>query len=321
MRRDQGQLSLSDSLVPGDLGSNVRLDRIDGLIDWPAVEAVAAPVYASPTGRPAYPVLVMIKAALLQHWYGLSDPGLEEALGDRLSFRRFAGLGLEDGTPDHSTISRFRKQLVAHDLATALFEEITGQLERAGLMVKQGTLIDASLVAAQAKVPSPSAGPGAASKTDPDADWTRQYGKSHFGYKIHIAVDQRSQLIRRARLTSAKVYESLVADDLIMGDEKAVYADKAYEHKERRKRLKQAGIKDRILHRSHKHQKGLPHWQARRNRLINPIRAQVEKVFGTLKRCYGYTQVRYMSHGANHVQMMFLCMSYNLRRAERLSFP
>lgn len=260
----------------------------------------------------------MVKALLLQQWYGLSDPGLEEALGDRLSFRRFVGLGLGEGAPDHSTVSRFRKVLRAANLDGALFEEIGRQLEARGLVLKTGTLMDATVVEAAVRKPSGRAGPGARSASDPDADWTRKNGKSYFGYKAHLGVDQGSGLIRRAALTAAKVYESEVAEALICGDERAVYGDKAYEHKARRARLKAARIKDRIMHRSHKHQAQLPPWQARRNTLISPIRSAVERVFGSLKRSYGYRRVRYRSLRANLVELRMLCIAFNLRKADTL---
>jgi IS5 family transposase len=160
---------------------------------------------------------------------------------------------------------------------------------------------------------------GAKGSVDPDADWTRKGGTSHYGYKAHLAVDQGHGLIRRVVLTPAKTYESEVADALVCGDERAVYADKAYEHKERRARLKAAGIKDRIMHRSHKHQARLPFWQRRRNVLIAPVRAAVERVFGTFKRCYGYTRVRYFSLAANATQLRLLAIAYNLRRAAALT--
>ena len=137
-------------------------------------------------------------------------------------------------------------------------------------------------------------GPGAGSATDPEASWTRKGGRAHFGYKAHLGVDAASGLIRRAVLTPAHVNESEVADTLISGDERAVYADKAYESKARRARLRAQGINDRIMHRSHKHQRGLPYWQQRRNALIGKVRAPVEHVFGTLKRSYGYRTVRYL---------------------------
>lgn len=315
MHRSSGQTGLIESWLDPQLGRNERLDRIDAAIDWQAVDRLVSQLHAAPEGRKAYPPLVMVKALLLQQWYGLSDPRLEEALSDTLSFRRFVGLGLEDGTPDHSTVSRFRTALGTAGLDQALFDEIAGQLDRAGLILKRGTLLDATIVAAQARKTSYAEGAGKKGAADPDADWTRKGGKSHYGYKAHVAVDEGSGLIRRAILTPAKTYESEVADALIIGDERAVYGDKAYEHKERRRRLRAAGIKDRIMHRSHKNQSGLPHWQQRRNTLIAPVRAAVERVFGTLKRGYGYVRVRYFSLSRNFTQLRLLAIAYNLKRA------
>lgn len=314
MHRSSGQLGLVEGFLRAGLGRNSRLDAIDAAIDWSAIEGLVSAIYDAPEGRPSYAPISLVKALLLQQWYGLSDVRLEEALSDSLSYRRFARLSLEEGTPDHSTISRFRAELRERKLDQALFDEIVRQLERKGFVLKTGTLLDATLVEAQASKPGIGEGKAAKSKADPDADWTRNQSKSFFGYKAHLAVDQGSGLIRRAVLTSAKIYESEVADDLILGDESAVYADKAYEHKERRARLKAAGIKDRIMHRSHKHQKRLPHWQARRNALIGPIRAAVERVFGTLKRCYGYRRVRYFGIERNRTQLRMLCIAFNLRK-------
>jgi IS5 family transposase len=271
----------------------------------------------SKQGRKGYPSLMMFKALLLQQWYGLSDPGLEEALLDRLSFRRFCGFSLEDATPDETTFVRFRAALAERGLAEKVFDEVARQLEKQGLILKTGTLIDASLVASSVAKPGGKAGAGSA--LDLDARWTKQYGRASFGYKAHIAVDQFSCLIRKAVLTPANIYESLVADTLIMGDEKAVYADKGYEHKDRRRRLKALGIKDRIMHRSHKNQDGLPHWQQVRNRLIIPLRSSVEKLFGTMKRSYGYNRVRYLGLQRNASHLHLLCIAMNMRRAEVLT--
>ena len=173
----------------------------------------------------------MTKVLLLEQWYNLSDPEMEAALGGRLSFRRFVGLGLQDNTPDHSTISRFRTELTQRGLSEGLFEEMDCQMEELGLVLKKGTLLDATLVEAQVRRPPGSAGLGSERACDPDADWTKKYGRSYFGYKGHAGVDAGSGLIRKAKLTSAKVYESEVADGLVVGDEEAVYADRAYESK------------------------------------------------------------------------------------------
>jgi IS5 family transposase len=311
-----GDGSFADAFMASGVGRNVRLDRIDGLFNWSRFKKLLKPLRSS-QGRKGYPALMMFKALLLQQWYGLSDPGLEEALLDRLSFRRFCGFTLEDATPDETTFVRFRAALTERGLAEKVFDEVARQLEQQGLILKTGTLIDASLVTASVSKPSGKAGAG--SELDPDARWTKQYGRSTFGYKAHIAVDQFSCLIRKAELTPANIYESLVADSLIMGDEKAVYGDKGYEHKERRKRLKAQGIKDRIMHRSHKNQDGLPHWQQVRNRLIIPLRASVEKLFGTMKRSYGYDRMRYRGLARNASHLQLLCIAMNMRRAEVLT--
>ena len=147
--------------------------------------------------------------------------------------------------------------LAQRELSAALFAAVTDQLAQRGLVLKQGTLLDATVVAAQVRRPPRAAGRGAKSATDPDADWTYsgRGGADALRLQGPSGVDQGSLLVRRAVLTPAKVYESEVADALVCGDEGAVYGDRAYESKTRRQRLQAAGIKDRIMHRSHKHQR------------------------------------------------------------------
>lgn len=315
-----GQLGFVDAFLASGLGSNRKLERLSGLIDWSAVERLVAELRPSAaTGRPAYAPLAMVKAIYLQALYDLSDPGLEEALSDRLSFRRFCGLALDATTPDETTICRFRA--TAGPLLAAVLEEINRQLAAKGLMVRKGSLLDATLIAANGKPPARRAGLGARHDKEPDADWTRKDGKAFFGYKAHLGVDQGSGLVRRVRLTSAKTYESEVADALICGDEGAVYGDRAYEHKQRRARLKAAGIKDRIMHRRHKHLPVLPRWQQRRNHLIARRRAPVEAVFSAFKRLYGLGRARYRSLARNTNRLLAIVAVYNLRRAATISGP
>jgi len=320
MHRSIGQGGFADALVK-KRERRSRLEQIAELIDWGRVGRLVEPIYAKPEGRPSYPPLVMVRAVLLAQWYGLSDPGLEEALEDRLSFRKFVGLGLQDETPDDATIWRFRDELSKRGLDSRLFAEINQQLENHGMIVKRGTLLDATLVRSQAATPRNNKGEGESkSAVDPDANWTGSRTGPFFGYRAHVAVDQDSNLIRRVRLTPAKVNESLEADQLICGDERAVYADKAYENKHRRARLKAQHVKDRIMHRSHKNQRALPHWQQRRNALIAPIRRKVEHVFGTLKRSYGWFRMRYFSLRANAAHLYLVAVAYNLRRALNLAW-
>ena len=140
-----GQLGFADAFMSPGLGTNRKLERLDGLIDWSRLEGLAARVREGRRGRPPYAPLAMLKALYLQALYDLSDPGLEEALLDRLSFRRFCGFALDGGTPDETTICRFRADAGA--VLEAAFEEINHQLDVAGLILRKGTLMDATLVA------------------------------------------------------------------------------------------------------------------------------------------------------------------------------
>ncbi len=166
MHQQTGAPTFADAFLPEGLGRNETLERIDALLDWEPIARLVAAIHAAPQGRPAYPPLAMFRITLLQQWYDASDPAIEEALRDRLSFRRFAGFGLDDATPDHSTISRFRTQLTRRGLAAPLFAAVGRQLEARGLLVKQGTLLDATLLEAQARrPPSPRARARAAAPT------------------------------------------------------------------------------------------------------------------------------------------------------------
>ena len=322
MHRSVGQRSLAEAWLPEGFGRNSRLEGKE-VVDWARFERLLSGLHDAREGRPSYPPLAMFKALLLQNWYNISDVELEEALDDRFSFRRFVGLGLEEPVPDHSTVSRFRKALAEAGLDQRLLAELERQLDARGLLIKRGTLMDASIVQAQVKRPPREAGKGAKSPVDPEAGWggRSQGRRSEYGYKVHVGMDQDSGLIRRARLTPASTNDSAVADDLICGDEQAVYADKAYESKARRQRLRARGAKDRIAHRANKWQPELPHWQAERNRLIEPRRRAVERVFGTLKRSYGYRRVRYRGLARNQVELCCKVFAYNLRRALSLTAP
>lgn len=309
MRRAFGQLSLADGLVAGRSGV---LDRIAGLVDWTALETLLGDVHAAAVGRPGYGPLVLLRCVLLQQWYGLSDPGLEEALSDRLSFRRFVGLSLSDSVPDHSTLSRFRKMLAERQLGERLLVEINRQLDARGLILKRGTLVDASLVEANAR--RPRKGEPKVARSDQDATWTAMKDKPHFGYKAHVAVDQDSGLVRQAILTPANVSDRTPAPHLIQGDERAFYADKGYDGWWLSAKLAERGIADYIMHPNYWRRPLTPHQKAR-NRMIAPVRSQVERAFATLKQWYGYTRVRYRSLSRNALQLQMLCVAMNLRRA------
>ena len=157
MHREIGGVSFVEGFLPGGIGRNESLERIDQAVDWDKLSRLVNGIHSSSEGRKSYPPLMMVRVMLLQQWYGASDPAMEEALSDRLSFRRFVGLGIQDESPDHSTISRFRRSLTERGLGEELLEELNRQLDGKGLMVKSGTLMDATLVESQGSRKSGSA--------------------------------------------------------------------------------------------------------------------------------------------------------------------
>jgi len=160
-----GQLSLADALVSRGTGGKGRLERLDELVKWYRFEKLLKDLRnETGPGRPSYPALVMFKALLLQSLYGLSDAELEEALADRLSFRRFLGLSLTEAVPDHTTLCRFRNLLIGAGLLDKLFAELDRQLDKAGVILRRGTMLDATIIEAAAGRP-----PRDGESSDPDA--------------------------------------------------------------------------------------------------------------------------------------------------------
>jgi IS5 family transposase len=300
MQRKAGQLSLADGLVKG---ANNFLSEADALIDWTEIEQQLEGIYGSATGRPSYPLLTLFKAMLLQQWYGLSDPRTEEAISDSISFRRFVGLSLSDSVPDHSTLSRFRAHL--GNRLIKLLEAFNRQLDQRGLIIRQGTLIDASFVQSSSRQ----------KRVDPEAGrYGRQQQDSISGYKMHMAVDQVSGLVRKVIVTGANINDSTPADELILGDESAVYADRAYDKHERRKALQQRGVFAGLMHRSSKYHDLSPKQKAF-NRMITPVRAAVERTFGILKVHYRLRRTRYIGLVRTAVQINLAVMAMNIKRA------
>ncbi len=232
------QMGFAEAFLNDKAGRNQRLARIAELIDWAAFEAIL-PKAASPgPGRPAYRALSMFRALLLAQWYQLSDPALEEALADRISFRRFCGFALDDTTPDETTLCRFRLALAETGQGERLLAELDRQLGQRGFLVKSGTMIDATLIEAQAARPPQvlpsqvlsSQAPSGDERIDaqerqdhrmlpdPDARFVKKGALTVYGYKAHVAVDAGSGLIRRAILTPANVNDTTPADDLVMGE-------------------------------------------------------------------------------------------------------
>jgi transposase, IS5 family len=317
VERVVGQLSLADSLVsvPGES----MLDELNAALDWAPVRTLLGRRGGVGAGNSSYPAEPLLRCLLIGVWHVLSDPALERAIADRISFRRFAGFSLHDRTPDHSTLWRFREELAQDGLMDDIFAEIARQLELKNLVLKHGTLIDASLVTARANPPRKPRGEAADSpakpSADPDARWGRKGNKSVFGYKIHIGVDDAHTIIRRVDFTDGSITDTEPADGLICGDEKAVYGDQAYYTHARHARLKQAGIKDRLMHRPNKHYPELPARKKWRNQLIARVRAAVERPFAVFKERYGLRRMRFYTLARNRTQVVLACCAYNLRTA------
>ena len=253
--------------------------------------------------------MLMFKALLLQAWYGLSDAELEETLLDRLSFRRFVGLGLEEEAPDHTTLCRFRNALIGAGLMDKLFAEFDRQLEKAGVILKRGTMLDATLIEAAASRPR---GPGA--RRDEDAAFAKKNGKTSYGYKAHVGVDEGSGFIRAIAATPANVNDTTPADRLIRGDEAAVLADMAYDTHARRAALGERGIAPLIMRRPNRHHPQLtPRWRAF-NARIAKRRATVETTFATLKRRMGLTRARYVGLVKTAAQFTLAALAFNMRK-------
>jgi len=295
-----------------------KLSEISGVLDWRRFEAVLGGIYKARRGEPPYPPLVMFKVLLLQRWYGLSDPEMEDALADRVSFRAFAGLSLDDATPDHSTIWRFREQLAKRGLMERLIAELMLQLDGRGVVLKQGTLIDATLVQAAAR--RPRMGAGKTSPVDPDARFgsNNERQRFQFGYKLHVAMDRGSDLVRGADVTPANIQEIDLATELVQGDELAVYADRGYDARRLHDHLAAAGIANGVMRRNRTN-RPLSEDEIARNHRLSLRRRPVEKLFGTLKRSYGLARVPYFNQARNAVALLMACFAYNLRRFHALS--
>jgi len=296
------QLSLGQTEAVSRLPKDHFLKVIEKRIDWRPIEKELNKLYPSKRGRPSYPPLMMFKALLLENWYNLSDPALEEAIRDRISFQWFMGLSFTDDIPDETTICRFRNLLVERGLHDRLFGLINEQLDSMGLILKRGSLIDATLVEANRK-------PGG----DPDADWTKRGKKAHHGYKVHMTVDQGSEIIRNVDLTPASVHDSAKFVDMICGDEGAVFADKAYDKDGRKAVLREYGIYCGIMNKGRRN-RGLSRRQKKLNKAFSRVRSAVERPFGVLKRSYGWRRVRYVGLMKNRAHIFMASICFNLKK-------
>jgi IS5 family transposase len=295
--------------------SNRLLETIAREVDFhPAEQRVAATYRGG--GRPAHRVGVLLRVMILQHLYGLSDPQAEEQIQDRLSFQKFLQLDTHEAVPDETTICRFRQRLIACGLHEQLLALCNTQLEARGYIVKRVTLVDATLVESSRQPPAPRAA-AESPASDADASYTRKKGRSFYGYKAHVASDGAHQLIRAARISTAKAYDGEWLSRVVPTDTAAVYADKAYDTLANAGWLRAHGIADRILKKGGYH----IHLTARdhaNNRRKGKVRRHIERIFAYWKHWQGYRRVRYRGLAKNQLELTLKAVAYNLKRLAKL---
>lgn len=306
------QLSLSDQAFSNrkkKSRTSATLTQINQLVDWHKLEnklKVIDKTKSGKGGRPPLPLRWKLKMLFIQYLYNLSDPELEDQLIDRLSFQKFVGLSFNNEIPDFTTLWRFKEKLVEHKLSDKIFETILGQLDERGLLVKQGTIVDATIVNStnqpmkrevrEAQKDNP--------QVDTDAEYTAKRNTYYYGYKGHIGVDKGSRLIRKRTYTPANVHDGKQLDNCLSGDEQEVYADSAYQKKERRAAMAAMGIHDGILWKG-----GNGTEQCRRN---SSIRSSVEHVFGRLKTQLKYNKAAARTLQRNALRFDMSCTLYNV---------
>jgi IS5 family transposase len=315
MQRVNGQPTFTDAFVAG-LGSpraKAFFDVCQREIPWDELAASVAGVFNDETpeagGRPHWPVVLMLKVTLLQRWFALSDPMAEEMLKDRISFRRFVGLSFDDATPDHSTICVFRKRLRDKGHGSTLFDKTVEVLRARGLVVDEGTLVDATIIEA----PRGGKRDDGSSTADPCAAYTAKHGRAYHGYRAHVATDTHG-LITDFVYDTAAESEHTHFDDLAAGETRAVYADSGCRSRDRVAKLEARGVAANLCHRRVRGQKGLTAEQRAFNRMVSGVRAMVEHPFAWIKRMSG-ARVRYRGCVRNAVDFALAAVAYNFRRS------
>jgi IS5 family transposase len=285
-----------------------------GIVPWARLEAVINPHYPKlgpQGGRRAFPLIVMLRIYCLQQWYSLSDPGAEEALYDIQSMRAFCGLELgRDAIPDETTILNFRHLLERHDLTKAIFECVAEHLAAKGELLRGGTIVDATLIAASASTKNKE------QKRDPEMTSSKKGNQWYFGMKAHIGVDAESGLVHTAGVTTGKVHDARAMANLIRTDDTAVYGDKGYASEERKRAAEDAGVLWAVKEKA-KPGRPLTKRQRARNRRFGKVRAKVEHVFRVVKCQFGYRKVRYRGIAKNGAQVFALFALANLYLVRR----
>ena len=291
------------------------LDEMELVVPWAELVALITPhAPTGRTGRPPFAVATLLRIHFMQQWFGLSDPAMEEALYDVPMYREFCGL--DSGTerlPDESTILRFRHLLEQHDLSIRIMGAINATLDKKGLLLKTGTVVDATLIAA------PSSTKNQDGERDPEMHQTKKGNQWHFGMKAHIGVDADSGLVHTVMGTAANVNDVTQGHSLLHGEEEIVFADAGYQGAD--KRPEAAGVTWHIAQRPGKRRqvKNTP-WgtlSEQAEQLKASIRAKVEHPFRVIKRQFGHVKVRYRGLKKNTQQLYTLFALSNLWMVRR----
>ena len=307
------QLSFSEAEYVGKRKQTRRekfLGEMDRTIPWDYLAGEVAKHYprSGKVGRQPYPIETMLRIHFMQQWFALSDPAMEEALYDSHSMRRFAQLP-GGRVPDETTILNFRHLLEAHDIAEGIFEGVTLFLQGFGLAVRQGTIVDATIIDA------PSSTKNEAGARDPEMRQTKKGKNYFFGMKAHIGVDLHTGLVHTMVGTPANVADVTQVDKLLHGQENLVLGDAGYQGVDKREEHEGRPVDWHIALR--------PSLRKRLSASVQPLqeayehtkaslRAKVEHPFRVIKRQFGYTKVRYRGLAKNTAQLKTLFALANL---------
>jgi len=309
--------------------------QINKLINWEEVEKTISTDYSkgeSVVGKPAYSGLLLFKMCLLQSWYGLSDYEIEDQLNDRLSFSYFCGMNIDEVSPDHSTLSRFRTALTKTNSYEKLFRLINKQLESHRIIVKTGVIVDASVIdtplrpkgktnheVTKDRTDEVVVDKKYADSVDKDGTWLKKRGKYHFGFKKHHVTDDEGLVLGVLTTTASKNEISNLEDVLAtvnigLPDNIPLKADKGYQSKKNEELLKTKKLKNHILKKAYKN-KPLTSWEKKFNKLIGQTRFKVERTFGGIKRWFNGGVARYRGIKKMHTQNLMEAICYNLYRS------
>ena len=287
------------------------LAEMDAVIPWSRLLSLIEPHYPKAgNGTQPKPMEQMLRIYFMQNWFNLSDPQAEDSLYDIESMRRFAGIELQGhDIPDESTILRFRHLLEQHQLTERIFAEIRALLEQKRLLLKSGTIVDATIIAA------PPSTKNAEKARDPEMHQTRKGKDWHFGMKAHVGTDKRG-IVHSLSTTPANVADITQLPKLLHGQEKELFGDQAYWSEFHRQCAKVSGIRYRVNRRGSKY-KPLTEHHKFINRIRSSSRARGEHAFHVVKRLWGFTKVRYRGLAKNTARLFTafaLANLYMLRR-------